>query len=480
MDEELQRLRQAALGGTDPGAVWALGRALERLETLPADLDLPGELLAGVRDAWAQAPTDRTLERLALELLDADVVEDPAWPLPRYWVATGRAEEVTSARFDSRSGFPLRIRRRRDDGIMVLVPQGEFRFGPDTGPGAQEGAAARRVWLDGFYLDERPVSREAWDRFRRGRGEAVPGAAPGSAHLGRSPDEPRASCTRGDAEAYARWVGARLPTEAELEKAFRGGRGAPYTWGRAGSCLGNAGRYGQGLTKDMVRLCMQDLAPVDAQQILERGWAALGDDPEEVRQLGLAVADTSPFGLRGMRTEHRTLAADEYSTRYLERASARDPFVEETEEEERRVAGQTRQPAWAAELENCHEDHASGWTPEARRVTLPRARVVRGGSPSLQVVLGAGAREGWAPCTWREFRVPVEDFRAMSARPFGQVTQGTTIRLARSLGTPGSTYPTPSGGPAPLVEGDAPEPLPAGADLVAEWRALLLGKDWDG
>jgi len=163
---------------------------------------------------------------------------------------------------------------------MIWIPGGTFLMGSDQH--YPEEARAHHVSVDGFWMDQHTVSNEQFARFvaetsyvtvaeRPLDPAAYPGAdldllvpgalvfqrpthpvdlrdatqwwayVPGAnwrhpqgpeSDLEERERHPVAQVAYADAEAYASWAGKTLPSEAEWERAARGGlHGAVYTWG---------------------------------------------------------------------------------------------------------------------------------------------------------------------------------------------------------------------------------------------------------
>jgi len=122
---------------------------------------------------------------------------------------------------------------------MVLVPAGEFLMGSPAGTdGLPDEQPQRRVYLSSFLIDRYEVTNEAYAKFVKTTGHRIPENPNPSSTLwiDKAPmagieRHPVVNVSWDDAVSYCRWMGKRLPTEAEWEKAARGTDERRYPWG---------------------------------------------------------------------------------------------------------------------------------------------------------------------------------------------------------------------------------------------------------
>ena len=114
---------------------------------------------------------------------------------------------------------------------MVMIREGEFQMGNDSEAAADNEKPVHTVFLDSFLIDTQEVTVKEYREFVEETGhpppdwEIVSEYAPTDKH-------PIVNVSWHDAMTFAAWAGKRLPTEAEWEKAARGGSVAKiYPWG---------------------------------------------------------------------------------------------------------------------------------------------------------------------------------------------------------------------------------------------------------
>ncbi|MEA3325757.1 MAG: formylglycine-generating enzyme family protein [Chloroflexota bacterium] len=129
-----------------------------------------------------------------------------------------------------------------DDAEMVYVPEGEFLMGSED-----RSPPEHTVFLDAFWIYKHEVTNEQYANFLNAEGNQSEGGVTwldaGDSDVRIHPaigewgpdsgygDNPVVEVSWYGAQAYCKWAGGRLPTEAEWEKAARGEDGQTYPWG---------------------------------------------------------------------------------------------------------------------------------------------------------------------------------------------------------------------------------------------------------
>jgi len=149
---------------------------------------------------------------------------------------------------------------------MIEIPSGLFRMGSDNGHADER--PIHEVNLPTFFIDRTPVTNAQFAEFLNSRGPRGPrgpsvvgyfDVADRDARIHRAdlrhdgpwqPDpgyeqHPAVEVTWRGAREYCSWLGKRLPTEAEWEKAARGVDARKYPWGVASPDNSRA-RFGVG------------------------------------------------------------------------------------------------------------------------------------------------------------------------------------------------------------------------------------------
>lgn len=127
----------------------------------------------------------------------------------------------------------------------AFVPACDFWMGSPDGEGNPDERPRHKVYAAAFYIDRHEVTVGRYRKCVKAGGCTAPMTG-----IGCNWDNPERRDTHPvncvdwhQADSYCKWAGKRLPTEAEWEKASRGGAGTKYSFGDDESALGDYAWY---------------------------------------------------------------------------------------------------------------------------------------------------------------------------------------------------------------------------------------------
>ena len=242
----------------------------------------------------------------------------------------------------------------KDGAPMVLIPAGSFLMGStkdevdraikdcikELGKDQQtcEGwynpeLPQHKVQIGAFYLDQYEVTNRLFQQFTRQTGYRTTAEREGSAWAfvegkgwedvkGANWQKPEAGATVfdsnraehpvvsvswEDAQAYCRWAGKRLPTEAEFEYATRAGTTTTYWWGHGNPGSRRVENIADEAAKDLLKNIMK------------------GYDDGSVRTAVVGSYEATPWGLHDISGNAREWTADWFDGDYYSKSPMRDP-----------------------------------------------------------------------------------------------------------------------------------------------------------
>jgi formylglycine-generating enzyme required for sulfatase activity len=157
---------------------------------------------------------------------------------------------------------------------MVLVPAGEFLLGSPESIGLEDEHPQRRIVLDAFAIDRTEVTVAAYQACEAAKICDAPRCKKKSHEPETRADHPVVCVTWEQARRYCEWAGKRLPTEAEWEKAARGGR---FPWGAAEPTCELARFSGCGEGTSPVGSANKGASPFGALDMAGNVWEWVGD-----------------------------------------------------------------------------------------------------------------------------------------------------------------------------------------------------------